>query len=159
MIKNPIAYSFGPTGRKAGILIFVAGLAVIYLSYLGIALTLVGAVMAFTKTTTIIDTREKRIRFDEKLMGIFGFGKWIDLVPDMYLKVEEEINGFSINSRSNKTFNLKEKNHLIFLYRQQGQKIMPVKRFSGRTEADQELSALAETMGLTVNTTEDLTRE
>ncbi|MGF7140426.1 hypothetical protein [Roseimarinus sediminis] len=148
MIKNPIDYSFGPAGRNAGILIFVAGLAVIYFSYLGIALTLVGATMAFTRTTTIIDTREKRIRFDEKLMGIFGFGKWIDLLPAMYLKIEAETRGFSINSQSNKTFNLKEKSYKIILLNQEGEKVMPVKKCRNKQDAENDLTVLATQMGL-----------
>ena len=139
IIKNKLDRSFGPTGTSAGLLIFVAGLLAIFYSSLGLALLILGALLGFTFSQSKIDTNQKKVKFSENLFGILPFGKWIEIQPNMMLGISKHSRGFQVLSQSNKSADLKIKNVRIALYNPAEEKIMDLKKFTTREEAEKEL--------------------
>jgi hypothetical protein len=142
--KNKISKSFGPQGSAAGLLLFAAGIVATFYSYMGLFLALGGAFMAFTNTSTIIDTANKRVKPVELLFGIFPFGKWIYINDEMKLGIEKSRKGFRVFSASNKTAEIIESDYRIMLYGENELPITPLKKFSSRDEAEKEIVILEE---------------
>lgn len=138
-IKNKISKSFGPQGSAAGLLLFVVGIVATFYSNIGLFLTIGGAFMAFTSTSTIIDTSMKRVKPVEMLFGILPFGKWIYVNAEMKLDIEKSQKGFRVFSASNKSSELVESDYRIILYDENNRPITPLKKFSSRAEAEKEI--------------------
>ena len=140
--ENKISKSFGPQGSAAGLLLFVVGIVATFYSNIGLFLSIGGAFMAFTKTSTIIDTANKRVKPVEMLCGILPFGKWIYLNGEMKLGIEKHRKGYSVFSASNKTANQIESDYRIMLYGENELPVTPLKKFSSRTDAENEIEIL-----------------
>ncbi|MBN1769379.1 MAG: hypothetical protein JXR50_06050 [Prolixibacteraceae bacterium] len=142
--KNKISKSFGPQGSTAGLLLFAAGIVATFYSNMGLFLALGGAFMAFTTTSTIIDTSLKRVKPVEKLFGILPFGKWIYVNAEMKLGIEKSRKGFRVLSASNKSSELIESDYRIILYDDNELPITPLKKFLSCAEAEKEIGILKE---------------
>jgi hypothetical protein len=149
IIDNKISKSFGPQGSAAGLLLFIIGIVATFYSNIGLFLTLAGAFMAFTKTSTQIDTSRHRVKPVEMLFGIFPFGRWIYLTDEMKLGIEKSRRGFSVFSASNKAADQIESDYRIMLYDNNELPITPLNKFSSRTEAEKEIATLEDQLGLT----------
>jgi hypothetical protein len=144
IIENKLSKSFGPQGSAAGLLLFVVGIVATLYSNIGLFITLGGAFMAFTSTSTIIDTSMKRVKPVEKLFGIFPFGKWIYVNDKMKLGIEKSRKGFRMFSASNKSADKIESDSRIMLYDENDLPITPLKKFQSRSEAEKEIVKLEE---------------
>ncbi len=149
IIENKISKSFGPQGSAAGLLLFIAGIVATFYSNIGLFLTLAGAFMAFTKTSTKIDISKHRVKPVEMLFGIFPFGKWIYLTDEMSLGIEKSKKGFTVFSASNKSADQIESDYRIMLYDDNDLPITPLKKFHTRAEAEKEKTTLEEQLDMT----------
>ncbi|HKK82549.1 MAG TPA: hypothetical protein VJ909_09885 [Prolixibacteraceae bacterium] len=147
IIENKISKSFGPQGSAAGLLLFIVGIIATIYSNIGLFLTLAGAFMAFTKTSTKIDTSHHRVKPVEMLFGIFPFGKWIYLTDHMSLGIEKSKKGFSIFSASNKSADQIESDYRIMLYDDNDLPITPLKKFHSHADAEKEIGMFEEQLG------------
>ena len=103
VIKNRLDKPFGPMAAFAGIVMFIAGLAATYFALTGLILVLIGALLGFTSTSTLVDTDKKRIKLSNNLFGILPVGKWIDIKPGMKVGLKKIRSGYRAYSRSNRT--------------------------------------------------------
>ncbi|MDA3879167.1 MAG: hypothetical protein PF436_02155 [Prolixibacteraceae bacterium] len=147
--KYKINKSFGPQGSAAGLLLFIVGIIATFYSNIGLFFIIAGAFMAFTNTSTIIDTATRRVKPVEMLFGIFSFGKWIYITDEMKLDVEKTKRGFRILSASNKAADQIESDYRIILYDDNDLPITPLKKFQSRSEAEKEIVNLEDQLGLT----------
>ena len=81
----------------------------------GLILVLIGAFIAFTTTSTLIDTDKKRIKFSNNFLGIIGIGQWIDLEVEMKIGLKNIHKGYRTYSRSNRTLDIHNKDIRIVL--------------------------------------------
>ena len=96
--KNKLDKSFGPVGSSAGIFMFIVGLVATYNSLTGLILVFIGAFVAFTTTSTLIDFDKKRIKFSNNFFGIIAIGQWIDLKPEMKIGLKKIHKGYDVIS-------------------------------------------------------------
>jgi hypothetical protein len=150
IIKNKLDKTFGPFGTSTGFFLLIGGLIAIYFSIFGLLIVIVGAFAAFTSTSTIIDTDNKKIGHTDNLFGIFPIGKWIDIKPDMKLGIKKFHRGFVGYIRGTQPVNLHENDVRIFLYDSDNKQIMPVKRFKDYVSAKNDLNELSSTLGLSI---------
>jgi len=83
IIKNKLDRTFGPFGSSTGFFLMLGGVLATYFSIFGLLLVIIGAFAAFTSTSALIDTDNKKIKYSDNLFGILPVGKWIDIKPDM----------------------------------------------------------------------------
>lgn len=118
--------SFGPVGSSAGFALFIAGIAIVFVSLFGLILIVAGAFLAFTSTGTIIDFDTKRIKFLEKWFGIIPIGKWIQIEPHMKIGIKNSKMIWSAYSRGNRSIDVEEKDFRLILLDDENREIMPV---------------------------------
>jgi len=148
IVKSKLDKSFGPIGSQAGLILFIAGIAICFKSLTGIILILIGAFMAFTSTSTVLDVKNKKIKHADKIFGIIRLGKWINIVPGMKLVVKKVHKGYRSRSRSNRTFDVHINDIRIVLYGFDGKQIMHVKKFDSLETAQRECRQLASELAL-----------
>lgn len=150
IIENRLeSRSFGPFASSTGIFLFAGGLIISYFSLVGILIAILGAFIAFTSTSTIIDTEKRRIKHADFIFGLLPFGKWIDLAPDMKLRVQSVKRGYVGYIRGTQPYDITFGDVRIFLYHPDNRRIMPVKKFKTTESAQAELTELAKLLGLT----------
>jgi hypothetical protein len=118
--------SFGPIGSSAGVALFIAGVAIVFVSLFGLILIVAGAILGFTSTCTIIDFDTKRIKFSEKWFGIIPIGKWIQVEPRMKIGIKNSKMIWSAYSRGNRSIDVEEKDFRLILLDDENREIMPV---------------------------------
>jgi len=87
--NNKLDTFFGPVGTSAGILLFFAGIAVIYFSFFGLVLIVFGAFIGFSNTSTRIDFDKKQIKFSNNLFGFIKIGRWTSIEPEMVIGIKK----------------------------------------------------------------------
>ena len=118
--------SFGPVGSSAGFALFIAGIAILFVSLYGLILIVAGAFLGFTSTSTIIDFDARRIKFSENWFGILPIGKWIRIEPYMKIGIKDSKMIWSAYSRGNRTIDVEEKDFRLILLDDENREIMPV---------------------------------
>jgi hypothetical protein len=118
--------SFGPTASFAGIIVLVAGLVTTYFFLNGIILLVVGAFMAFTDSSTTIDSANKRVRFTNNIFGIIRIGKWINVERDMKIGIKQDRQVYRTYGRSNQAFDLSINYRKMYLCDKNAQPILPL---------------------------------
>lgn len=148
---NKLDKSFGPVGSTSGIFLFIAGLALVYFNLSGLFLILLGAFVGFTSTCTIVDSNNKRIKFATNLFGVFKFGKWIDLEPEMTLGIKKSNKDWRTYSQGNRTLDISNSDYRIVLYNKSNHEIIPIKKVMSIELANAELEKLSALLGLSIN--------
>lgn len=144
---NSLGKTFGPVGSFSGLVIFGAGLFLTLISgFGGIVVVVIGAFVAFTKPITTIDYEHKQVRNGDKLFGIIKTGQWITVKPDMKVGVYHSNKVYRTYSRSNRALDIEQKQHLICLFDEKGQKLMPLKQLTKLDEV--ELEKMSNALGL-----------
>jgi hypothetical protein len=87
--NNLLDEPFGPVWTSAGIFMFIAGLIITYFSFSGQFFVLIGALVGFTSTSTLIDHDKRSIKVSNKLSGIIKTGQWIKIEPDMKIGIKK----------------------------------------------------------------------
>jgi len=151
MIENyKLDKSFGPVGTSAGVLLFIAGIAICYISFLGLIFILIGAFIGFSSTSTIIDFDQKQIKFSNNLFGFLKVGKWIPINPYMKIGIKKSKKVWRAYSRGNRTLDITDSDYRIILYNSENKEIMPIKKTISLDSAKVELDKLSNRLGLNV---------
>ncbi|MDP1621888.1 MAG: hypothetical protein Q8M08_06075 [Bacteroidales bacterium] len=148
MIKNKLEYSFGPVGRFAGIIIFIAGITLTYFYLSGVFLILLGGFVGFTSTIVFIDYDKQRLRFSNNLFGFIPTGKWVKILPEMQLGIKELNQTYRAYSRGNRALDIPEKDFRILLYDADNKEIMPLTKTDSMEKAKGELETLRNLLDL-----------
>lgn len=146
--RNKLDMVFGPSGSAAGLFILIVGLVVSYNFIGGIVLVLAGAFMGFTSTSSLIDIERKRVKFSNNIFGIIKIGKWIDVTPEMSLRVIKSHKGYTTLSRSNRRLDIHVRDYRIVLIDKNNEEIKPLEKFNSLDEAKKELVLLNGELGL-----------
>lgn len=140
--------SFGPFASSTGFFLFIGGLIFSYFNLVGSIMAIIGAFVCFTSTYTIIDTENRKIRHADYLFGLLPFGKWINIKPDMKLRIKYVKRGYTGYIRGTQPFNIQYRDLRIYLYDSLDREIMPVKKFKAYEVAVAELRELESLLGL-----------
>jgi hypothetical protein len=150
IIKNKLDKTFGPFGTSTGFFMMIGGCIATWFSPFGALLVLVGAFAAFTSTTTIIDTENKKIRYTDNLFGIIPVGKWMDIQPEMKLGLNKSHRGYVGFIMGTQPVEIHHKDIRIYLYNSDNKQIMPVKKFNSYESSKGELQSLSSLLGLEI---------
>jgi hypothetical protein len=148
IVKNKLDKLFGPTGRSAGFFLLLAGAAATYYSLMALILVIFGAFIAFTSTSSILDTNNKRIKLSNNLFGIISVGKWIEISQEMKLGLKKTRMGSRSYSMSNIPLDSHTNDIRIMLFGPDNSQIMPIKKFVSLESSKTELDELSITLGL-----------
>jgi len=143
--------SFGPFGSSTGFFLLIGGLILVFFSLSGLIIALIGAFVAFTSTSTIIDTENKRIKHADFLFGLLPFGKWIDIHSNMRLGLRKVKRGYLGYIRGTQPIDIQYEDIRIILYDSNDKQIMPVMKFKTLESAQAELKKLGSLLGLSNN--------
>jgi len=149
-IKNKLDKSFGAVGMSAGMLLLVAGTVIVFFSLTGILLFAIGALVGFTFTATLVDLKNRRMKFATYLFGIIPVGQWVAIKAGMVLDVRDWKTLWRSYSAGNRTLDLEERDFRIILFDNQGKAIMPVKKFKDKESAVAAAAEMSSAMGIGV---------
>jgi hypothetical protein len=141
---------FGPVGTAAGFTLIIAGLIMTYQSPVALILVVIGGLIGFTDTSSVIDLEGRRIRMSNNIFGFIRTGKWINIEPDMKIGIERSVMVWRSYSRSNRSISIKNKEIRIFLYDSNNKKVMPLMKHKSYQKARSELLNLSQELGLKV---------
>jgi S-ribosylhomocysteine lyase LuxS involved in autoinducer biosynthesis len=150
IIKNKLDKTFGPFGTSTGFFMLLGGIIATYYSLIGLLIAFVGAFVAFTSTSTIIDTENKKVKYTDNLFGIFPVGKWMDIKPDMKLGLKKSHRGYVGYVRGTQPVEIHNKDIRIFLYDSNNKQIMPIKKFNSYESSKKEIDNLSSVLGLEI---------
>lgn len=145
--KNMLDMVFGPSGSFAGIIIFIAGLVMIYYSLTALILAGFGAFVAFSFSGAMIDYERKRVKFQLMLFGLIPIGKWIQLSGEEQLKVELYSRNYRTYSRANIPVDIKRADYRVFILHPSGKFRFPLQKFKTRQEAAEAAHGFAIRLG------------
>lgn len=149
IIENRLeSRTFGPFASSTGFFLFAGGIILSFFNLYGLLIAIAGAFIAFTSTGTIIDTERRRLKHADYLLGLFPYGKWIDIQPGMKLGMKTVKRGYTGYIRGTQPYDIKYQDIRIFLYDPGNKQIMPIKKFKTAEEARAELAELSLLLGL-----------
>ena len=146
--NNKFEKSFGPAGSFAGMIVFAAGLILLFFHFSGLILVLIGAFAGFSGTSTIIDYDRKRVRFSNNLFGILPIGRWIQIEPDMKVAIRESNVIWRAYSQGNRSLDMPHHDLKIVLLNSDNKEIIPLKKVSSREKTTIELETIGKDLGL-----------
>ena len=149
LIVNRFDRSFGPAGSFAGLVLVLTGIVTIFFSFSGLFVLLSGAFVAFTNTSVTIDTINKRIKYSQNICGIFKMGRWIDVEPEMKIKIVQSNGVFLIYSGSKRINDVKSGRFKIYLDTKNKRNDIPLKNLDNYKEAELDAQKLAEELEIT----------
>lgn len=150
IIKNKLDRTFGPFGSSTGFFLMLGGVLATYFSIFGLLLVIIGAFAAFTSTSALIDTDNKKIKYSDNLFGILTVGKWIDLKPDMKVGLKKSHRGYMGYIRGTQPVGIHYTDVRIVLYDSDNKQIMPIKKFDSYESSKTELKDLSSLLGLDI---------
>ncbi len=147
IIYNKIYNSFGPISF-ASKLLFVFGCSTVWFSPYAVFLIFGGAFFGFTYLSTTIDVEKRKIRSGDVLFGIFKTGFWLTVKPDMSIGIQKSKKVWKTFSLSNRIWETEENNYLIFLFKSNGKKLLPLSKATNQELAKDELFRLSDLLNL-----------
>ncbi len=146
---NSLGKTFGPVGSFSGLVIFCVGLFLtVTAGFGGVVVVIIGAFVAFTKPITTIDYEHKQVRNGDRLFGVIKTGQWMPVKPEMKVGVYHSNKVYRTYSRSNRSLDIAQKQHLICLFDAKGKKLMPLKAIKVADEVEQGLQNISDILGL-----------
>lgn len=145
---NKLDKLFGPTGTTAGIVIFVAGLIMMYYSFSALILVLLGAFVGFTFTAAIIDPHRRRVKYAWFIFGMWPTGKWIAIDPEMKLGIRKSNEVWRTYSRTNQILDIPDRDYRVLLYDIKGKVIMPLIKAPDKELARQAMEEAGKLLGI-----------
>ena len=139
-----------PVGAFAGLIIFIAGIALTYFYLSSIFLILIGGFAGFTSTSAIIDYDKKRVKFSNNIFGIIPGGKWLQVVPAMKIGIRESKQTYTTFSRGNRALETIKMDFRVVLYDSDDKEIMPLKKTHSLDSAIAERDAMGNQLGLRI---------
>jgi hypothetical protein len=107
-VKHRLDKIFGPSGSFAGLILFVAGLIMVYFYWTALFLILLGAFFAFSVTGAEFYTDTRLVRQYRAWFGIFKKGIWIPIDSFSNITIvptQVTSRAYSLSNRSNYTTN------------------------------------------------------
>jgi hypothetical protein len=132
--------SFGPIASITGIILFVAGLVLVWFSLSAIVNVLLGAFLGFTFSRTEIDFDQKKVRYSDVIFGLITTGKWIEISPEMKIGILKSRKTWRTFSRGNRELESPMEDHRLVLFTSAGKNRIPLKKFASAEEAGKELA-------------------
>jgi hypothetical protein len=148
IVRNKLDKPFGPFGTSTGYFLLAGGLIASWYSLSGLILAFLGAFIAFTTTSTFIDTDRKRVKFSNDFFGFFHSGKWIEIEPGMKLGMKKAHRGYRAYTRANQPTDIHYSDIRIYLFDSRNKQIGIVSKFSSVESAGFELEKLRSDLGL-----------
>jgi hypothetical protein len=148
IIRNKLDKPFGPFGTSTGFFLLAGGIIATWYSLSGLILAFLGAFIAFTTTSTFIDTDRKRVKFSNDFFGFYHSGKWLDIEPGMKLGLKNAHRGYRAYTRANQPTDIHYKDIRIYLYNSRNKQIGTISKFSSAESANIELEKLRSDLGL-----------
>jgi hypothetical protein len=131
--------SFGPIASITGIILFVAGLVLVWFSLSAIVNILLGAFLGFTFSRTEIDFNRKKVRYSDVIFGLITTGKWIEIRPEMKIGILKSRKTWRTFSMGNRELETPLEDHRLVLFSGAGKKRIPLKKLSLSEDAKSEL--------------------
>jgi hypothetical protein len=150
IIKNKLDKTFGPFGNSTGFFMIVGGIIATYYSYFGPIISIIGAFVCFTSTSTFIDTDNKKIKYSNNLFGFIKVGKWIDIQPNMKIGLKKFHRGYRAYIRGTQKVGIRYNDIRIFLYTTDNKPIMPIQKFDSFEASKIGLNNLSSVLGLPI---------
>jgi len=148
IIKNKLDKAFEPVGSSTGMFMLIGGIVATYYSPIGIILIILGALVGFTSTSTLLDTDKRKLKFSNNLFGIIPSGKWIDIKAGMNLGLKKSHTGYRTYSRSNRKLDIHINDTRIVLLNARKKQIMQIAKFNSVDDAKKELAKYRELLNL-----------
>jgi len=120
----------------------------VFYSWIGFTTIIVGAFLAFSNTSSIIDFENKKIKFSNNLFGLISIGYWMEVKPDMNLKIVNIAKVNTTYSQSNRKTSLKTLDYRITLYGSDDKQLVALKKFKNKEDASKELAEYGAKLGL-----------
>ncbi len=139
---------FGPSFSFSGYAFIVAGLLTVRFSPSSIALVIVGALISFTTTGTLIDTDKRRIKSYTMLFGIVRAGHWIEIENSYIFKISKSKRRYTTYSRANLANNLYISDIKLELAMPATGKKIIVNRYKYYEDASREMNELSDILNL-----------
>ncbi len=146
--NNKFEKSFGPVGSFAGMVLFVAGLILIYFHFTGLILLLIGAFVGFSSTGTLIDYEKKRVKFSNNLFGIIRIGQWLNIEPSMKIGLKESNLTWRTYSQGNRSIDIVNNDYRIILFDSGNKEIIQIKKVNSKELAKIEIVTIGNKLGL-----------
>lgn len=134
--------TFGPVGTIAGVTIFMVGIYVLFYSFAGIALILLGTFVGFTGTAVYIDFDNRRVKLSTNLFGIFSVGHWFPISSGMRLGIKKTNLAWRTYSKGNRTLDAADKNYRVYLF-ESNKEVVPLFKAETLDEANAEIEKLS----------------
>ena len=146
--NNKFEKSFGPVGSFAGMVLFVAGLILIYFHFTGLILLLIGAFVGFSSTGTLIDYEKKRVKFSNNLFGIIRIGQGLNIEPSMKIGLKESNLTWRTYSQGNLSNDIVNNDYRIILFDSGNKEIIQIKKVNSKELAKIEIVTIGNKLGL-----------
>lgn len=127
--------SFGPIASITGIILFVAGLVLVWFSLSAIVNILLGAFLGFTFSRTEIDFDRKKVRYSDVIFGLITTGNWIEISPEMKIGILKSRKTWRTFSMGNRELETPVEDHRLVLFTGAGKKRIPLKKVSSTEKA------------------------
>jgi hypothetical protein len=147
-IHHRIEQSFGPIGSFSGIIVFIAGVVMLFSSYAGLILIFIGAFVGFTSSSSVIDFDRKRIKLAYNYFGIFKIGRWTDIESNMLIGIIQKSTPWRTYCQGNRSLEVEQNDFRIILYDQDKNEIIPIQKFKSLGQAEKEIETLSLNLGL-----------
>jgi hypothetical protein len=142
ILKQKISNITGPSGKFAGYILFFGGFAASYYSLTAIPVVLIGALLAFSHTRSVIDLSSKRYKIVFYLCGVIPFGSWTELDPEDQVSVRHTKGVYTSFSMSNRISTVGKDDYLVMLQRNADRKKIVLACFGTQKEAKELASRL-----------------
>lgn len=127
----------GPSGIFAGYILFIFGVVSLYFTLTSIPIIILGAVLAFSYSKSIIDFGSKRYKQMLYLFGFIPLGSWVDLEPEDKILIKHLRGGFVTHSLSNRSTGTPVNDFRVILQRESDHKKITIARFKTEEEANE----------------------
>jgi len=144
---NKLDNAYGPVGRASGSLLLLAGVILVFYSFSGLILILMGGFIGFTYTSVNVDFYRRRVKFTNMILGIVPVGKWLVIQDDMKIGIKKSNKSWSAYSRGNRELEIPANDYRLILCDSKGREIMAVKKFDSLEEAKISLDVYSKQLG------------
>ena len=148
--NNKLENSFGPVGSTSGVILFFVGLILVFFYFSALILILIGALVGFSSTKTMLDYEKKRIRFSNNLFGIIKIGQWVNIEPNMKIGIKKSNLKWRAFSMGNRSLDIDNKDYWIMLIDSKDSEIMPIKNCKSKDSAIIEQQSIEKKLGLSL---------
>jgi hypothetical protein len=148
--QNRLDTFFGPVGSFAGIIIFIAGIIMTFISFTAFILIVFGAFIGFSHSGTSIDIEKRRLRFANYLFGFIPLGKWVDIKSDMKIGLVFSGKTWRTFSKGNRTVDIVSKDFRMALFDKNNQVILHIKKYKNQQQATSGIQEYGNRLNLAV---------